>query len=524
MQLSDNVADSDGAADTAAAPAETADQEQAQTADVAAAGDVEEEIAGVGKAATDEQAREIVDVASAEATDAKQTRKTEVAATGDVEQELADAGQSATDEQANELVETASSAEATEQAVSDQVRQFAADLDTASRTNWVAWPGNETVEYFVSNNRGDRLSLTCTLGAFKARTTGRLWLSGGQSTTQSKQLKFTIAGKAHWLPLDETGRIDTSCAACADSYDFLWGAMRRGYKMTVGHEKGRTARFTLAGSGAALPETPCETDYARSNAAVEQVAEATEPEPQEQTESVAQAETAEETEETAANNDAVSSQQQPKQQVAEKPAAEQGESVAEKAATALAEEAVKKLADKPQKEVVKAAIAAPDAEVESEFVDPSVVEKAIRNSDVAAKVREARKSESKLEKQAALSSNADLELQAVKKLGSELEPKAPKKKTTLTEPEARVKRELFQRCKNEWPADFAMQEYCMTNAVRAAGRVEAMMRSNRGSKLFDVVLYKCYLEWQTDVPDSPDWAMIEYCINMQMRSAKALGY
>ena len=144
-----------------------------------------------------------------------------------------------------------------------KVRQAISSIDAQSRWNWVAMHGGDSAEYFVSSKRGDRFSLACTSSVYKSAASGRLLLAGNATPPEgSKRLKVTIDGNDTWMPLDDRGRIDTSCATCSVKFEALWQSLRRGFRLDVGYENGRPVRFTLANSSVALPEQPCETDYA----------------------------------------------------------------------------------------------------------------------------------------------------------------------------------------------------------------------------------------------------------------------
>lgn len=76
-----------------------------------------------------------------------------------------------------------------------------------------------------------------------------------------------------------------------------------------------------------------------------------------------------------------------------------------------------------------------------------------------------------------------------------------------------------QRCAEEWPADFTMQEYCMKGQAR--GMLTFKQVSEEMGPAFYPTLEKCTEEWTKN--RNPDWAMIGYCASRQAEAWRRLN-
>lgn len=68
-----------------------------------------------------------------------------------------------------------------------------------------------------------------------------------------------------------------------------------------------------------------------------------------------------------------------------------------------------------------------------------------------------------------------------------------------------------EQCRQEWPADFTMQEFCLK--AQAKGMLQFKAVAETMGKGFEPTLEKCTEEWTKN--RIPDWMMIGFCATSQ---------
>lgn len=126
--------------------------------------------------------------------------------------------------------------------------------------SWALQQTDDTVEYFTENASGDKFVLHCKSGGKEHETSGRVVMGNGNPAVPAV-VQFIIDGNPFYMAIDEQARLTTGCPMCAENFVALWSALRTGYELETRFPDGRTANFTLEGSGTVLPEEPCIPDY-----------------------------------------------------------------------------------------------------------------------------------------------------------------------------------------------------------------------------------------------------------------------
>lgn len=67
-------------------------------------------------------------------------------------------------------------------------------------------------------------------------------------------------------------------------------------------------------------------------------------------------------------------------------------------------------------------------------------------------------------------------------------------------------------CKDKWPSDYSMQEYCIGKQVDAINAVSDIHKSGLNEDEKDM-LQRCMLKWSK--PRGADWPMVQYCYKKQ---------
>ncbi|WP_146188193.1 hypothetical protein [Ascidiaceihabitans donghaensis] len=122
---------------------------------------------------------------------------------------------------------------------------------------WTFGGGQGVYESATRDNQGNSITFTCNdLGE-----NGGLYVELGGQPISGGQVSFDVDGATFGMTAwAEGGRINTECTVCGGIYTSLWNATAAGNLMTVTASDGRTAVFSLAGSGDALGNVACQPD------------------------------------------------------------------------------------------------------------------------------------------------------------------------------------------------------------------------------------------------------------------------
>ena len=83
----------------------------------------------------------------------------------------------------------------------------------------------------------------------------RVFISG--STQASGRMMFVVDGEPFAMTHFIDGSVDLDCSGCAQTFRSVWVAVALGNSLTVSDERGRSATFSLAGSGDAMGYDVC---------------------------------------------------------------------------------------------------------------------------------------------------------------------------------------------------------------------------------------------------------------------------
>lgn len=91
-----------------------------------------------------------------------------------------------------------------------------------------------------------------------------------------------------------------------------------------------------------------------------------------------------------------------------------------------------------------------------------------------------------------------------------------------------VNSEIARFCKNEWPSDFTMEEYCRKRQAEGitslTQRVDTYKASGGNAQVLNDILQKCGQEWWNATARALDYSMWDYCVKQQIEAAKRMGY
>jgi len=92
---------------------------------------------------------------------------------------------------------------------------------------------------------------------------------------------------------------------------------------------------------------------------------------------------------------------------------------------------------------------------------------------------------------------------------------------------ANVIESIKERCKDKWPTDYEMQKNCVDTQIKEAlkfreyGNTYVTPYKNEDFPLEARILLRCYNEG-IDEKGRPDYEMINYCADAQIKAYKAL--
>ncbi|MCV0427759.1 MAG: hypothetical protein K5905_20065 [Roseibium sp.] len=87
----------------------------------------------------------------------------------------------------------------------------------------------------------------------------------GKAPPPGTRIKLILDQEILDLPVNKQGYIDSGCATCADSFDYVWHKLRSSQTMAVKFKDNSYAGFSLKGAQKILPGSVCPTDWEKKN-------------------------------------------------------------------------------------------------------------------------------------------------------------------------------------------------------------------------------------------------------------------
>lgn len=91
-----------------------------------------------------------------------------------------------------------------------------------------------------------------------------------------------------------------------------------------------------------------------------------------------------------------------------------------------------------------------------------------------------------------------------------------------------VNADMARFCKNEWPSDYQMEEYCRKQQLDGLRSLNARIASYKSSggkpEVLEAILRKCGEDWYNATAQTNDYQMWDYCVKQQVEAAKRMGY
>lgn len=121
---------------------------------------------------------------------------------------------------------------------------------------WTSYFGMGSVEASTQDGKGSNITFACGEDR-ELRYDGsvRAFISG--STQEAGPIRFMVDGESFDMTQLSDGSVDLNCSGCAQTFRALWVAVAMGNSLTVSDNGGRSATFSLAGSGDAMGYDVC---------------------------------------------------------------------------------------------------------------------------------------------------------------------------------------------------------------------------------------------------------------------------
>lgn len=121
---------------------------------------------------------------------------------------------------------------------------------------WTSYFGMGWIEASTQDGRGSNITFACGEDRDQ-RYDGsvRVFISG--STHASGPIRFVVDGDSFDMTQLSDGSVDLDCSGCAQTFRSVWVAVAMGNSLTVSDKRGRSATFSLAGSGDAMGYDVC---------------------------------------------------------------------------------------------------------------------------------------------------------------------------------------------------------------------------------------------------------------------------
>ena len=134
--------------------------------------------------------------------------------------------------------------------------------DTAGK--WKSGEINGFTRYWTTNNDGANFVVWCHP---KRSINGTLLHVdiGGKMPPPNTRIKLIMDREVLELPINEQGYVETSCAACSDSFGYVWHRLRSSQSLAVKFQNDSYAGFSLRGAQKVMPGDVCPTDWQKQH-------------------------------------------------------------------------------------------------------------------------------------------------------------------------------------------------------------------------------------------------------------------
>jgi len=121
---------------------------------------------------------------------------------------------------------------------------------------WSSYFGMGWIEASTQDGRGSNITFSCGEDR-ELRYDGnvRAFISG--STQEAGPIRFMVDGESFDMTQLSDGTVDLDCSGCEQTFRSVWVAVATGNSLTVSDNGGRSATFSLAGSGDAMGYDVC---------------------------------------------------------------------------------------------------------------------------------------------------------------------------------------------------------------------------------------------------------------------------
>lgn len=121
---------------------------------------------------------------------------------------------------------------------------------------WTSYFGMGWIEASTQDDRGSTVTFACGEDR-ELRYDGsiRAFISG--STQKAGPIRFMVDGESFDMIQLRDGSVDVNCSGCAQTFRSVWIAAAMGNSLTISDKSGRSATFSLAGSGDAMGYDVC---------------------------------------------------------------------------------------------------------------------------------------------------------------------------------------------------------------------------------------------------------------------------
>ena len=127
---------------------------------------------------------------------------------------------------------------------------------SATSGHWTSYFGIGWIEASTRDGRGSSITFACGEDR-EQRYDGsvRAFISG--STQEPGPIRFMVDGESFDMTQLGDGTVDLDCSGCEQTFRSVWVAVALGDSLTVSDKRGRSATFSLAGSGDAMGYDVC---------------------------------------------------------------------------------------------------------------------------------------------------------------------------------------------------------------------------------------------------------------------------
>ncbi|POF31521.1 hypothetical protein [Roseibium marinum] len=125
---------------------------------------------------------------------------------------------------------------------------------------WNSGEVNGFTRFWTTNNEGSNFVVWCHP---QRKVNGTLLhiVIAGDTPPPDTRVKLILDREVLDLPVNKQGYIDSGCATCADSFDYVWHKLRSSRSLAVKFQDERYAGFSLRGARQIIPGSVCPTDW-----------------------------------------------------------------------------------------------------------------------------------------------------------------------------------------------------------------------------------------------------------------------